>query len=303
LASEDVRGEGFAHVRPAAAGDALALVRPWLDRRLLLASDFDGTLARLAMDPWGTGIVDLAQRALRRLSAQPGTHVAFISGRTVPDLARRVRVGGAEYLGDHGAQSAVAPRGFRPAALRYRSEPVDPAARAMAERLRDEVPRRIDEPWLVVEDKGSAVTFHFRAAPDIDAARARVRAAVDAIDPSGVLDQPGGRRAWELRPPGAMTKGRALAALIERHRPGLVLMLGDDRHDAEAFDIVRTARASSRLAGLAVAVVSPAGDPAEMADRADLQFADADVTARFLAGLARERARRTAFRTTPDAEG
>ncbi len=241
--------------------------------------------------------------SLRRLAAQPDTHVAFISGRTVPDLARRVRVGGAEYLGDHGAQSAFAPRGFRPAALRYRSEPADPGARAMAQRLRDEVPRRIPEAWLVVEDKGSAVTFHFRSAPDIAAARARVRAAVDAIDPSGVLDQPGGRRAWELRPPGAMTKGLALAALIERHRPGLVLMLGDDRHDAEAFDIVRTARASGGLAGLAVAVVSPAGDPAEMADRADLLFADADVTARFLAGLARERARRSAFHSTPDGEG
>jgi trehalose-phosphatase len=303
LASEAVRGEGSAHGRPAAADEALALVRPWLDRRLLLASDFDGTLARLAMDPWGAGIVDLAQRALRRLATQPGTHLAFISGRTVPDLARRVRVGGAEYLGDHGAQSAFAPRGFRPAALRYRSEPADPGARAMAQHLLVEVPRRIPEPWLVVEDKGSAVTFHFRSAPDIAAARARVRAAVDALDPAGVLDQPGGRRAWELRPPGAMTKGPALAALIERHRPGLVLMLGDDRHDAEAFDIVRTARASGGLAGLAVAVVSPAGDPAEMADRADLLFADADVTARFLAGLARERARRSLLRPTPETEG
>jgi len=303
LASETVRAEGSAHVRPTAPLEALALVRPWLDRRLLLASDFDGTLARLALDPWAAGIVDLAQRALRRLAAQPDTHVAFISGRTVPDLARRVRVGGAEYLGDHGAQSAFARRGFRAAALRYRSERADPGARAMAQRLRDEVPRRIPEAWLVVEDKGSAVTFHFRSAPDIDAARDRVRAAVDALDPSGVLDQPGGRRAWELRPRGAMTKGRALAALIERHRPGLVLMLGDDRHDAEAFDIVRRARAGGRLAGLAVAVVSPAGDPAEMADRADLLFADADACARFLAGLARERARRPVLGATPDDEG
>jgi len=267
-------------------------VRPWLGRRLLVATDFDGTLSRLVLDPWRAGIIPAAQRALRRLASAPETHVAFISGRTVSDLARRARVGGASYHGDHGAEWALASRGFRPAALRIEHEPVDPAALAMAARLREEVPRIVDEPWLVVEDKGPAVTFHFRSAPDTDAARTRVRAAVDAVDGEHLLAQPGGRRAWELRPRGATTKGVALARLIDEHQPGLVLMLGDDRHDAEAFDAVRVARRADGLEGLAVAVISPAADTGEMARRADLLFERADVTARFLTLLARERARR-----------
>jgi hypothetical protein len=41
-----------------------------------------------------------------------------------------------------------------------------------------------------------------------------------------------------------------------------------------------------------VAVVSPAADVAEMARRADVLFDRADVTARFLTLLARERAAR-----------
>lgn len=244
----------------------------------------------MVSDPWRAGIIPAAQRALRQLAVAPQTHLAFISGRTVPDLAARAGVGGAGYHGDHGAEWADAPRGFRPGALRVRHEAVDPAAAAMARRLRQEVPRRVGEPWLVVEDKGSAVTFHFRTAPDTDLARARVRAAVDEIDREGLLDQPGGRRAWELRPAGATTKGVALARLIEQHRPGLVLMLGDDRHDAEAFDTVRAVRDADGLEGLAVAVVSPAADTAEVARRADIIFAEADVTARFLGLLARERA-------------
>lgn len=159
----------------------------------------------------------------------------------------------------------------------------------MTRRLCEEVPRRVSEPWLVVEDKGAAVTFHFRSAPDTDEARARVRAAVDSIDHEGLLDQPGGRRAWELRPPGATTKGAALARLMAEHAPDTALMLGDDRHDAEAFDALRAARANGRVRGLAVAVLSPAGDPAEMARRADILFAEADVTARFLTLVARAR--------------
>jgi trehalose 6-phosphate phosphatase len=245
------------------------------------------------MDPWQAGIVPAAQRALRRLAATPRTHVAIISGRTVGDLAARVRVGGASYHGDHGAEQAHASRGFRPAALRAEREPVDPVVRSMAERLKLEVPSRVPEPWLVVEDKGPAVTFHFRGAPDVEAARARVRAAVDAVDREGLLEQPGGRRAWELRPPGATTKGLTLARLIEVHAPDSVIMLGDDRHDADAFDALRVARSAGTVRGLAIAVLSPAADPADMARRADLLFAEAGQTARFLTLLARERARRT----------
>jgi trehalose-phosphatase len=215
--------------------------------------------------------------------------VAFISGRAVRDLAIRARVGGISYHGDHGAEWGVAPRGFRPAALRVEHEPVDPAVTAMVARLREEVPRQVPEAWLVVEDKGSAVTFHFRAAPDTDEARRRVRAAVDAIDREGLLDQPGGRRAWELRPPGATTKGTALDRLIEHQHPQAVLMLGDDLHDALAFDALRARRERGQVKGLAVAVMSPAADTIEMARRADLVFSGADASARFLSLLARAR--------------
>ena len=270
----------------ASAAEAFEAAPPLLGRRLLIASDFDGTLSRLVLDPWRAGIIPGAQRALRRLAVVPGAHVALISGRTVPDLAARARIGGISYHGDHGAQWALARRNFRAAALRVEREPVDAATAAMAERLKAEVPRLVSEPWLVLEDKGPALTFHFRSAPDIDAARRRIRAAVDSIDHSGVLDQPGGRRAWELRPHGATTKDVALERLIEEHRPEVVFMLGDDRHDALALGALRAAREAGRIEGLAVAVVSPAAETHEIAAHADLVLAKPDETARLLGLMA-----------------
>jgi trehalose 6-phosphate phosphatase len=234
-------------------------------------------------------VIPAAQRALRRLAGSPDTAVAFVSGRTLTDLAPRVRVGGATYHGDHGAEWAIAPRGFRAASLSVEREPVDPAVTAMAERLKLEVPHLVDADWLVVEDKGPALTFHFRRAPDIEGARARVRAAVDMVDPDRLLDQPGGRRAWEMRPHRATTKAQTLARLIESHRPDAVLVLGDDAHDAAAFDVLRAEREARRIEGLAIAVASPASDTAEMARHADIVFAGADVTARFLTLLAQAR--------------
>jgi trehalose-phosphatase len=161
----------------------------------------------------------------------------------------------------------------------------------VADRLKAEVPRLVDEDWLAVEDKGAALAFHFRRAPDVEAAGAQVRAAVAEVDPEGVLDQPGGVRMWELRPPGATTKRQTLERLIETHEPDVVVMLGDDRNDSAAFEAIHEARTAGRSEGLAVGVLSRASDPAALVRSADVVFAGPYVSARFLTLLARERSR------------
>jgi trehalose 6-phosphate phosphatase len=252
------------------------------DTALLLVSDFDGTLAELVPDPWGAVILPHAQRALRRLAAAPGVSVALLSGRGVADLSGRARIGGISYLGDHGAEWAEAPRGFRVDALRVQREPASSAELAMAACLCEAVPRAVPEPWLVVEAKGPAVTFHFRIAPDVDAARARVTAAVDAVDAEGLLLRSGGRRSLELRPVSATDKGVALRRLIDGRRPHAVIMLGDDPSDVLAFDALREARSAGRIRGLAVAVAGHPDVSAVVAPQADLLLASPREAARFL---------------------
>ena len=275
-------------------GEAFGRARPLLGAgRVLVASDFDGTLSHMVSDPWSAAIIPGAQRALRRLGAMPEVHVALISGRTVVDLASRARVGGISYRGDHGAERAEAARGFRPTALHVEREAASVAATAMASRLKIDVPRSVDEPWLVLEDKGPALTFHFRAASDIAAARARVVAAVDAVDPAGLMMRSGGRRAYELRPPGASTKADALRRLIDAHEPDVVFMFGDDGNDTLAFDVLRGARAEGHFSGLAIAVAGHPDVTADVRDHADLVLRSPAATARFLGLLYREVASRS----------
>jgi trehalose-phosphatase len=270
---------------------AFEQVRPMLEGRLLLASDFDGTLARFGLDPWAASIIPTAQRALRRLAAAPDVHVALISGRTVLDLVARARIGGISYHGDHGAEWATARRGVRLTGLPVTREPADPVVAAMAERLKAEVPRLVDEAWLVVEDKGPALTFHFRAAPDHEVARERVVAAVDAVDRERLLLRIGSQRAHELRPVDATTKSVALARLIDAFRPDTTLMLGDDRHDAGAFDTLREARAAGHTSGLAIAVAGHADVTGEVAPYADLVLGGPAEAARLLRLVAHQRRR------------
>jgi trehalose-phosphatase len=252
-----------------------------------VVSDFDGTISRIGLDPWGARIVPLAQRALRRLAATPGVEVVLLSGRTAHDLVGRVRVGGATYLGNHGLEAGFLPRGARAETLSVVVDPTHDGFSADAERLAVTVPAAIGEAWLIVERKPPAVTFWFRSAPDLAAAARRVSAVVDGLDPGWRFERFPGRRALELRPPGAMAKRDAFATLLRERRPALAVLIGDDRSDAEAFAVLRAAATAGEVHGLAVAVhTHPDVSPAVAAE-ADAMLGSPQETARFLSGLSR----------------
>ncbi len=270
------------------AQEALALAAPMLDRRpVLVASDFDGTLSHLVMDPWGAQVLPLARQALRALAVTPDTSVALISGRTANDLVGRVRIGGATYLGNHGVERARLPRRSRAVSLRIEMAPLPPHFMALAEAIAVAVEEAIPESWLVVERKLPAVAFHYRAAPDIAIAGMRVAAVVDATDVDRQMVRFPGRRALELRPPGAPAKGESMRHLLDEHRPAAAFMLGDDRYDARAFEVLRAAREAGEVDGLAIAVASHPEVLPDVAPHADIVLAGPSDVAAFLSGLAR----------------
>ena len=270
------------------AADALRLVQPELFslRPVLVVSDFDGTLSQIVSDPWAAAILPLARRALRRLAALPGVHVALLSGRTAADVAGRVRVGGARYLGNHGLERGRLQRGRRAERMAVELEPTPASLAGTLERVTAGVARLVPEPWLIVERKPPAVAFHYRNAPDVPGAGRRVLEAVDEIDTERAFVRFPGRRVLELRPPGAVAKGDAARTLMDEVAPALCFMLGDDRSDAEAFAVLRGAREAGRTRGLALCVQAHSEAPVDVARAADVLLVSPLEAARFLSGLA-----------------
>jgi trehalose 6-phosphate phosphatase len=258
---------------------------------LLVASDFDGTLAYVQPDPWAARIHAPSQRALRRLAVTPGIRVVLFSGRTASDLAGRTRIGGVTYLGDHGVERADVARGFRPRMMRVAMVPAPERERGLAERLAEAVPRDVPERWLVVERKSAAVAFHFRTAPDVDEAGTRIRAAIDHHDPDRILERHLGRRAIELRPPSASTKAVAMTTIVDELRPGAVLILGDGLDDAAAFRALATVRERSGIELLRVAVAGQPDVTAHVAPHADWVLDSPREVGRLLAALVDHRHR------------
>ena len=279
----------------ARAIDGLVAARP----PLLVIVDFDGTLAVGTRDPAAAIIEPLAQRALRRLGGiaterPQRVHVAVLTGRIVADVAARVRVGGIEYLGDHGLQQAILPRGGRAERLRVATDAAFDVHRDPAEILASGVAAELGAPpWLFVERKGPSVAFHVRQADDVAVARAAVVEAIGAVEQRvGLvhgLAHYRGRSVVDLRPREAGGKREAVERLVERHRPGGIVVLGDEVSDIDAFDAVIAARSEDRgIMGLTVAVHGTLRSaPAELLERADLALAGAHEVGRLLAALAR----------------
>lgn len=264
--------------------------------RLLIVSDFDGTLAHGSRDPGATTIVPLARVALRRLARIADERpnrlaVAVLTGRTVADVATRVRAGGIRYLGDHGLQAGNYPRGGRPERLTTAFQPGHEASMAPAEHLAKRVPELLRRPpWLYVERKGPSVAFHVRQAEDRAAARAAVEAAVATIDrelPPHDLAHYRGRLVVDLRPRSAGGKAEAIERLLQELRPATVVAFGDDNSDADAFEVIGAWRDRGALECLAVGVVGPHGMPDEVRKAADVVVPTPFEAARWLSWLAR----------------
>jgi trehalose 6-phosphate phosphatase len=199
--------------------DELARHRP-----LLLASDYDGVLARLRDDPAAAvpepGIGDL----LARLAAVDGVTVALVSGRGVDDLQQTSGLAGPfRWIGSHGAEFDGPLTGDL-AARR------DELAAALAP-LVDAVP------GARLEVKPASAAVHVRTVADRDAAQRLLDAAASGPGAAADLTAKPGKDVLELAVTDA-DKGSALRRLREQVHAAAVLYLGDDVTDEDAFRVL-----------------------------------------------------------------
>ncbi|HEX6655885.1 MAG TPA: trehalose-phosphatase [Candidatus Limnocylindria bacterium] len=244
-----------------------------------LLTDLDGTLAPIVCDPYAARPLPAAVEALHALRSRLAV-AAVITGRAAQD-ARRM-LGGDELLviGNHGVEwlepgeRTPVPRhelSWAPAAVHQLVAGLD---------LGSDV-------W--VEDKGVSATLHFRNAPDPEATRARLSAALDGLSDTRLVVRPG-RKSLEIRPAAAGDKGTALQAVISRYGLRGVLVLGDDVTDLDMFRVAAEARAAGRAEAAIFAVAGAGEVPPAIAAAADLVLPDPAAAAELLSWLAADAA-------------
>jgi trehalose 6-phosphate phosphatase len=204
--------------------------------RLLVASDFDGTLAPIVNDPAAARALPRAADALVALADLPRTSVVLVSGRALATLLELSAMPSTVHLvGSHGAEfdtggqersdSGNVP-GF--------ANPIDTE---LLERITNELTAIASgRPGVTVEPKPASVALHVRNASADD--RAAALAAARAASESWAAELTSGKAVLEFAVV-TTDKGEAVDALRVQTGATAVVFFGDDVTDEKAFRRMR----------------------------------------------------------------
>lgn len=206
--------------------------------QVLVALDFDGTLAPLVDDPRDSRMLEASAGAVERLTQLTGVTLAIVSGRAALDLAE---VAGLPddtiVIGSHGAQlGRIRDAGGRTDLI---AEPMELDDRQRE--LLEEVTRRLEAivaatPGARIELKPAAAVLHTRGI-DEESADAATR---EALDGPGALEGVRAIHGKDVVEIGVLdvNKGDGVYLLKERAGATAALYVGDDTTDEDAFAVL-----------------------------------------------------------------
>ncbi|WIB76291.1 trehalose-phosphatase [Curtobacterium sp. MCPF17_002] len=198
--------------------------------RLLVALDFDGTLAPFADDPSEVGALPGSWAAVLTLQRAADTEVVLVSGRPLGSLAAVTHApAGMALVGSHGVEWRV--DGHDEAALS--DDEVARVARIGA--ALDEVGARF--PGVVIEHKPAGHGVHTRRVSAEVAAEANAAASSAAHEADADVLERGGKDILEFAVR-HVTKGDAIARLRELRGADAVFFAGDDVTDEDGFRVL-----------------------------------------------------------------
>ena len=207
---------------------------------ILLLADYDGTLATIVGRPEDAVLSANVRQKLKDLARKSETSVGVISGRSIEELRSMVGIEGIYYSGNHGLEidgpglSFVSPG----------AEATRPIIAGLAHELAVAMKGIAG---VIIQDKGFSLSVHYRLVKpeDVDAVTSAVQRVTAPHVDRGEIRAYAMKKLWEIRPPIDWDKGNAveviareLKKIIKQERL-LIIYLGDDTTDEDAFSVVR----------------------------------------------------------------
>jgi trehalose 6-phosphate phosphatase len=186
----------------------------------LFSFDFDGTLAPIVPNPDDAKVSPKTDDYLRSL--HENTSIVVISGRSRPDLLKRLPFKVDFAIGNHGLEGLPSSTGS-----------LDIAAdmtRQWHEKLK---PALAKTSGVVIEDKSFSLAIHYRQASDKRKVKLKLLELASSLQPAPRILL--GKYVVNLVASGAPHKGVALLELMLRTGKRAAVYVGDDENDEDVF--------------------------------------------------------------------
>ncbi len=231
--------------------------------RAAILLDIDGTLAPIVEHAADAHVPEITRQLLIEVAKRYRV-VGCVSGRRASEARAMVSIGTISYIGAHGVE--ILRRGQTEAQL---DPGVEDWARRIHEFGRDADTSDLRRRRVRLEDKGAIVAFHWRGAPDEEAARAAIDAVAARAEANGLRTH-WGRKVLEVRPPVRIDKGAGVMALLNGCDLDAALYVGDDTTDLDAFRALTKMVDEGRLKSAVRVGVRSDDGPSAITEEADV---------------------------------
>lgn len=228
------------------------LKRTLSDKFIFLFLDYDGTLTPLVDNPQEAHLPSEIRELLRKLKDAPRCKIVIASGRKLEDLKKRVGLEGVLYVGNHGLEIEGTKINFKsPLSLHY-LETLQGIKKDLASKIISAIK------GAFIEDKGLALTLHYRLVDKKDIPRLKdlFRQEMIAYMAKDKIRLKDAKMAFEIRPPVRWDKGKVALWLLARQHfmlqekiNILPLYIGDDVTDEDAFKALKNKGITVRVDG------------------------------------------------------
>ncbi len=203
-------------------------------QKIALFLDFDGTLVPIQKDPSRCVLAEGMKEQLKSLADSGRIYIAILSGRSLPDIKRRIGIRNICYAGNHGLVISGSDMTYvHPKALSAKPS-IDKAARMLSKEIAG-----IEGAWI--ERKKFTASLHYRSVrkEDIPSVKKAFYKVASEFSGDRMLAVIKGKKVLELAPDASWNKGSAALWILHNLKGKyLPVYIGDDWTDETAFRVL-----------------------------------------------------------------
>ena len=196
--------------------------------------DYDGTLTELKNKPSLAKLDKDVRVILKTLAGLSRVKVFIISGRSLADVKKLVKIPTLNYIGNHGIE-LKGPR------LNYINPPAN-SARPIIKKALSLLKKNVKYKGVIIEDKTYTLSVHYRLAATSKQSiiRKDILKNIKNFVFGGKIRVSEGKKVIEIRPNVKWDKGRIINWVLQKTKLASILTvcIGDDKTDEDAFRAV-----------------------------------------------------------------